>query len=691
MGTLSQLQTRAAGHTSSTKLAQRSLALAPASLSNQLLYKSNGFAPDRGPQPARFTFNLGRLPIHPPTMARMRKNLSRNPVDARQESWSEGSAILRRTCACGGSCAGCQAWERDERRKLLRTQRAGAGDMARNGAPSIVHEALLSPGRPLDPKARAILEPRFGRDFSSVRIHTGGHAAESARAVDALAYTVGCDVVFGAGQYAPHTHSGLRLLAHELSHTIQNPDSGRLRPYLEIGRVDDPAERVADRAADAALRGEKVSIAADNGPALRRQARDCTATENGQDNQRKVVCGDAEFRVTMSSSPKPGKTDGDYQTEKTSPGGPETRTDVNAGLNGTNLSLTIDICRGGNEVRIKPIVDLPKAVEKALGNVISGSSGLKGVTLTPQIEFTIVHSDSTTVTLSPRVTVDEHGAQRYGGSVKVQTPSVTAQADVTYDRPTHAGFLTFTLTPGHTQKSPDCHTTDHTYLTLHCERITHVPAVPEVPEEKRTDTEIRYLFFKHAEHRVRSDFRLPTDIQSLHDSGYRVTAIDGFTSPEGPRAAGPGFEGNITLGQERADAALAWLRSKGVCEGCDFSGIVPIGHSELPPEQGKVEPEPKGPGMEREAVKEFLGKGPGQIPDPLAPQNPKALAAFERQPEHKQREQAFELQRRAAITFERTQRVKEAQPGKPAREEANPTACTPEIIQAARQSFGITF
>jgi hypothetical protein len=87
--------------------------------------------------------------------------------------------------------------------------------------PSIVNNVLRSTGQPLDPPARAWMEPRFGHDFSRVRIHTDDRSAESARAVNAQAYTVGQDVIFGAGNYAPATGAGRRLLAHELAHVIQ--------------------------------------------------------------------------------------------------------------------------------------------------------------------------------------------------------------------------------------------------------------------------------------------------------------------------------------------------------------------------------------------------------------------------------------------------------------------------------------
>jgi hypothetical protein len=94
-------------------------------------------------------------------------------------------------------------------------------------APSIVHDVLRSPGRPLDPAARTFMEPRFGHDFGRVRVHTDETAAESARAVSALAYTVGHDIVFAPGQYSPMTAQGRKLLAHELTHVTQQEGPGK--------------------------------------------------------------------------------------------------------------------------------------------------------------------------------------------------------------------------------------------------------------------------------------------------------------------------------------------------------------------------------------------------------------------------------------------------------------------------------
>lgn len=88
-------------------------------------------------------------------------------------------------------------------------------------APHIVHEVVRSPGQPLDPAIRSFMEPRFGHDFSSVRVHTDARSAHSASALDALAYTVGDNLVFGTGRYSTATDAGKKLLAHELTHVVQ--------------------------------------------------------------------------------------------------------------------------------------------------------------------------------------------------------------------------------------------------------------------------------------------------------------------------------------------------------------------------------------------------------------------------------------------------------------------------------------
>ena len=163
--------------------------------------------------------------------------------------------ILQRKCACGahGPGGACEICGKAQRASLQRSSSTGRADGSANDAvPSVVHEVLGSSGQSLDPASRAFMEPRFSRDFSQVRVHTDAKAARSARALNADAYTVGRDVVFGQGQYAPHTSAGKRLLAHELTHVVQQSDMSARPAYMgSVGHPSDAMEREADSVASA--------------------------------------------------------------------------------------------------------------------------------------------------------------------------------------------------------------------------------------------------------------------------------------------------------------------------------------------------------------------------------------------------------------------------------------------------------
>lgn len=108
--------------------------------------------------------------------------------------------------------------------------------------------AVLGSGRALAPDVRTSMEPRFGFDFRSVRVHTDERAATSARSLHAAAYTVGQDLVFGAGRYQPTTNEGLRLLAHELTHVVQQSrGTGPPLDELAYTRAETEAEGVSHR------------------------------------------------------------------------------------------------------------------------------------------------------------------------------------------------------------------------------------------------------------------------------------------------------------------------------------------------------------------------------------------------------------------------------------------------------------
>jgi hypothetical protein len=109
-------------------------------------------------------------------------------------------------------------------------RRATASDTSSSpAAPNIVHNTLRSPGQGLDLSTRTFFEARFKQDFGDVRVHTDKQAATSAEQISARAYTVGRDIVFGSGEYAPTTVMGQQLLAHELAHVVQQRGQVGLR------------------------------------------------------------------------------------------------------------------------------------------------------------------------------------------------------------------------------------------------------------------------------------------------------------------------------------------------------------------------------------------------------------------------------------------------------------------------------
>ncbi len=157
--------------------------------------------------------------------------------------------------------------EKEEDEDLLQAkpsvQRRMNGGVGGRDTPPIVHEVLQSPGQPLDLSTRQFMEPRFGHGFNDVRVHTDTRAAESAQALRAQAYTVGNDIVFGASHYRPGTITGQRLLAHELTHVVQQgvgvPSNQRARSNMiqrQSSSVVSTFENVAEAFASVPIVGK---------------------------------------------------------------------------------------------------------------------------------------------------------------------------------------------------------------------------------------------------------------------------------------------------------------------------------------------------------------------------------------------------------------------------------------------------
>lgn len=115
--------------------------------------------------------------------------------------------------------------------------------------PEVVNGGLSTPGKPLDADVREFMEAGFGADFGDVRVHTDSGAAESSEAINAKAYTIGQDLVFGAGAYSPASSEGKKLIAHELTHVVQQSGATGVSGELEISHPEDQSERAAEDAA----------------------------------------------------------------------------------------------------------------------------------------------------------------------------------------------------------------------------------------------------------------------------------------------------------------------------------------------------------------------------------------------------------------------------------------------------------
>jgi hypothetical protein len=227
------------------------------------------------------------------------------------------SGVLQRQCACGtytsgGNCSSCS-----KNNTASQIQRKATNDGSGSETPPIVHDVLRSQGQALNETTRAFFEPRFGHDFSNVRVHTDEKAAQSAQAVNALAYTVGRDLVFGAGQYDPAISTGQRLLAHELAHSLQqNQQSGASSSTLAISQPQEKAETEASETAESIMdiqtpdvpgKGTKsAAIPIQHRPMklLRVPAAPTNKTGNVAFDRSKVVIGDIpDFKISTATNP----------------------------------------------------------------------------------------------------------------------------------------------------------------------------------------------------------------------------------------------------------------------------------------------------------------------------------------------------------------------------------------------------
>lgn len=202
----------------------------------------------------------GDANVEPPQRTKVEREIERKdsgPMSERTQTQFDNagashasSDLLLRKCDCGNHTMGGECDECRNNRGML--QRQASGQFGHSEVPPSVSAVLNSPGQPMDASTRSFMESHFGHDFSQVRLHTDAKAAESAEAVNAKAYTMGPDVVFGRGQYAPQTTTGKQVLAHELTHVVQQREALNQNRLQRLPKQVDPHH---EEAMDATERG----------------------------------------------------------------------------------------------------------------------------------------------------------------------------------------------------------------------------------------------------------------------------------------------------------------------------------------------------------------------------------------------------------------------------------------------------
>ncbi|RAO78103.1 hypothetical protein CA260_09835 [Dyella jiangningensis] len=312
--------------------------------------------------------------------------------------------VLQRKCACGNHAPGGGECEQCKKR----VQRKGEGAAGPTLAPGIVSDVLAGTGRPLDGATRGRMEQRFSHDFSGVRIHSDSQAARSAQAVGALAYTVGQHIVFGEGRFAPQSGAGQRLLAHELTHTIQQRTApASLNPRLSVGASDTAEEVEADRVADHVMSGRKIpAIGAGAIPLLRRQ----TLPDGGGD-------ADAKSEPDFSQPQKRGAQGRAASVDAGKRGDDEVK---------IRIIRYLCACRGRNVTRTSASAQLQPNPGVTL-EICNGQ-------VTARVTGDIVPSTATTGTAKVGVDVNVAGKANVGVQGQIQNtgnePQVGPSADV---------------------------------------------------------------------------------------------------------------------------------------------------------------------------------------------------------------------------------------------------------------------
>jgi Domain of unknown function (DUF4157) len=616
----------------------------------------------------------------------MRQNATLISTVAPPQASASPVRVLRRKCGCGqhtsgGKCEECKKTEEKSGGDPL-LQRAALNNNFVSQVPDTVPAAMQQPGRAIDRGVRSRLESSFRCDLSRVRVHSDDSAARAASAIEARAFTLGQNIWFGRNEFSPHSPAGFHLLAHEVAHTIQQGTQPPVvQRSLAIGSVDDPAEAAADRAADAAIASGSVTQLSSSAPIIRRRRIEYTADPN----VRYLIEDDKKTRYKVIRT---------YESVVVADS-PSRAPKVKPGINAKNIWLTLEWCKN-QKVEAEIGVNLPEEVKSLASQlyqaISSGSSAAdvaKNASLKPYLNVTITQSRSWQLAPGVHLTVNAHGdVTGGGGQIKFQKGRVKAELGAGSERVGDTGqqdtrvtaTVTVDLDPPPKVECPKekIHLEDRPVYS--CVKETFVPPHDESKEiEKQiSDTRERYVYFIKATDKLNPDVAGEGDLSEMNltelrndvGKGYKVSAISGFTSPEGPMKRAGTFEGNRALGLRRARTALGIVRNNCISrsdEAC-FAGDpekMPADGGELHTlvQRGK---EVEGKRLASHAVDEFEGKVPKETSDLVnnPDEGPQRSTEFQKSLEKRatpeqQAELVYQKLRRVTITLTGTRTAKE--------------------------------
>lgn len=535
----------------------------------------------------------------------------------------------------------CKHCEEEEKKRIHRKKTAGPEGTADVGFERYV-SSLEGRGTALPSAERDFFESRFGYDFSAVRIHTGQEAARSAQQISALAFTAGNHIVFDVGQYRPGSESGRRLLAHELTHVVQQQGEPRA-----IQRQT--ARSVGSNEVEVEHEGERYRV-------------------------RRTGGGDSE-----------GGTSGSVDTH----------------VDHTNMAIRINICHDRMQGAIELGADIPEQArdiaQRILGAVTRGEVQripdiLSDVDITPFLEILFARSREFRLTARGAVTVGIDGVHGGRGTLGLDLGSVRLSVEGYGNEEGWGVGGIMQIMPGRTSEAVTCVTVPLP-VQLACERWYPESTIEEERSVTYVDVQQRFIYFDYAQSTIDQtrSARMLAEITALLQDGYRVTGITGHTSPEGPMQRGRRFEGNERLAQNRAAAALREIESICTSHGLTDGGgtcavnvtreVQPIGLGELYTLIDASGGEVEGNMLAQHAVDQFR-----TADAETAHRTDELLRQLDTMTPEQQRDMVYPLLRRATITLEksstRPERVSQTEPAR-----YREVSCPPAVEAAARVQF----